>query len=770
MTTVRRLSILLLLLLSIALAAQNTAVLEGQIMDGELNEPLLAATVQTGETGAITDLEGYYRVELSPGTYVVEFSFIGYEPLSETITLTAGETREINITLFPTANLLNTATVTSGKFEKPLGEVSVSLQVLKPDLLETTNQTSLDGFVDKVPGVNVVDGQANIRGGSGYSYGAGSRVLLLVDDLPILSPDAGSSSWNDIPIENIAQVEVVKGAASALYGSSALNGIINVRTAYAKSEPETQLSSFVTIYDGPQNDTLNWWDDEDPERSPLASGLSVAHRRKMGKTDLVLGGYGLYINEPIRDVYNRYGRLNAKVRHRINDKLSVGLTANVNRGLRNNYFFWAGLDSLYTGRFNTVSRTERTRFNIDPFVTYFDGSGNRHKLLGRIYTIDNQASNNQSNGSTLYYGEYQFQRNFEPIELVLTAGAVTQGTNVQAELYGDTLYTSRNAAAYLQLDKKFFDRLNLSAGLRYEYNLQRSPDVVGGVAIEEGRVTDARPVFRFGANYQAAEFTFLRASWGQGYRFPTVAERFVQTNFGGTRIFPNPLLRPETGYSMEVGLRQGFRVGKFQGFLDASAFQMEYDDMIEFVFDPTSFGFQSQNVGDTDIRGLEFSVNGQGAIGKVPITLLTGYTYIDPKFDEFDTTPIENFNDATRGQLNATYSSSSENILKYRFRHTIKFDLGATFGKVSLGVSHNYNSNMEAVDEIFQALVVPGLRQFRERHPDGTHLLGARIGFQVTEALKLSLLGSNLLNEEYAIRPGLMGHTRNYSARVDWKF
>ena len=65
----------------------------------------------------------------------------------------------------------------------------------------------------------MVSSQPNIRGGSGWSYGAGSRVLLLVDDIPALQADAGLAQWDDIPVENIAQIEVVKGAASALYGS-----------------------------------------------------------------------------------------------------------------------------------------------------------------------------------------------------------------------------------------------------------------------------------------------------------------------------------------------------------------------------------------------------------------------------------------------------------------------------------------------------------------------------------------------------------------------
>ena len=58
----------------------------------------------------------------------------------------------------------------------------------------------------------------------------------MVDDMPLISGDAGQVQWSRIATENINQVEVIKGAASALYGSSALNGIINIRTAFPKQK------------------------------------------------------------------------------------------------------------------------------------------------------------------------------------------------------------------------------------------------------------------------------------------------------------------------------------------------------------------------------------------------------------------------------------------------------------------------------------------------------------------------------------------------------
>lgn len=60
---------------------------------------------------------------------------------------------------------------------------------------------------------------------------SGARSQILVDGMSTLNPKTGEINWNTVPLENIEQIEVIKGASSVLYGSSALNGIINIRTA-----------------------------------------------------------------------------------------------------------------------------------------------------------------------------------------------------------------------------------------------------------------------------------------------------------------------------------------------------------------------------------------------------------------------------------------------------------------------------------------------------------------------------------------------------------
>lgn len=779
----------MLLAIPLSIVFGQNATLAGLLTEAKNGEPLVSATVQAGETGTITDLNGRYELSLEPGTYEVVFSFVGLEPQQQSITLKPGEQRQLDLALSENLNILSTATVTSGKHERALGEVTVSLDVLRPNLIQNTNQTSLSGLLDKVPGVNLVGDQANIRGGSGFSYGAGSRVLLLVDDMPIMQADAGYPQWEDVPLENIEQVEVVKGAASALYGSSALNGIINVRTAYAKSKPETQFSPFILLYEAPKNRAAKWWD------SPrYATGGGAVHRQKFGKFDLVAGA-NYYRQESINDsTWSRRGRINLNTRYRITDRLSVGLNTNFNKTKSASFFFWGGIDSLVLRPGAAVAEGENFRFNIDPYITYFDESNNRHKLQGRFFGVKNQTGTSeadQSNKSNVVYGEYQFQRKMERIGLVVTAGAVYIGTAVSAPLYGNVDFTGRNLAGYVQADKQFFDKLNLSGGFRYENNLVLTPELIEydtilpdtlRVRIKDGEISESKPVFRFGASYELGRATFLRASWGQGYRFPSIAEKFIYTRFGGTPILPNEDLNSETGWSAELGLRQGFKLGGFSGFLDLAGFVSEYQDMMEFnvIFQGFLASFQSQNVGETQIKGFEASVTGKGDLFGLETTVLAGYTFIDPRFKEW--APLDSVRNGspafrlTEGFRNAVNSSvcsgggSCDNILKYRYRHTAKVDVESRAGKFSIGVSAIYNSFMENIDEIFEALVVPGLRQYRKENRHGDLILGARTAYFHSDHLKFSLIVGNLTNEEYVARPGKVEATRNWALRVDYSF
>jgi iron complex outermembrane receptor protein len=338
------------------------------------------------------------------------------------------------------------------------------------------------------------------------------------------------------------------------------------------------------------------------------------------------------------------------------------------------------------------------------------------------------------------------------INALATMGLVGIRTNVQAELYGDTTLKSNNLAAFLQIEKKF-KLLTINGGIRFEQNVVDGPKAIGTEQIPNGRIKESKPVFRIGANYHAAEATYFRASWGQGYRYPTIAEKYISTSFGATLISPNLKLESETGWSAELGVKQGFELGEFQGFVDVAAYWSEYFDMMEFVFTGLIKGFQSQNIGDTRIKGFDSSINGKGKILGVPTLLMAGYTYIDPKFQEF----------SQRDSINST---ATYNILKYRSKHLIKFDAQSDYRKFNVGLSVQYTSNQEAIDRVFY-LFVPGLEKFRESHR-GYALTDLRMLYDFTDHLTLSVQCRNLFNVEYSERPGLLAAPRNMTFRIDY--
>jgi iron complex outermembrane receptor protein len=126
---------------------------------------------------------------------VVTFRLLGFREQRKEIATCDYIDKKLNITLSEEAHELGMVVVTAGRHEQRIEDVTVSMEVVKPAFIENTNATNMESVIDQVPGVNVIDGQANIRGGAGWSYGAGSRVLVLVDDLPQISADAGDAKW-----------------------------------------------------------------------------------------------------------------------------------------------------------------------------------------------------------------------------------------------------------------------------------------------------------------------------------------------------------------------------------------------------------------------------------------------------------------------------------------------------------------------------------------------------------------------------------------------
>ena len=147
------------------------------------------------------------------------------------LNLKPGQTKVRDISLGGNENELGTIVVTENKVGEKIQKATQAVDVIKPRMLENNNITNMETAISKLPGVTVIDGSISVRGGSGYAYGAGSRVTLVVDEIPLMTADRQDIKWPFVPIENVEQMELVKGASSVQYGESALNGVLNVTTA-----------------------------------------------------------------------------------------------------------------------------------------------------------------------------------------------------------------------------------------------------------------------------------------------------------------------------------------------------------------------------------------------------------------------------------------------------------------------------------------------------------------------------------------------------------
>lgn len=768
--------ILCFILLKINLFAQGNGVIKGKISDFGNKEALPGAVISIdSKTGTSSDLNGSYLINTAPGRYIMECSLMGYKTQKHVADVNANDTLIVNFVMADANTLLEEVVVSAGKFEQKLSDVTVSMEVIKPALLENKNTTSLDMIMNQVPGVTISDGQASIRGGSGFAYGAGSRVLMMVDEMPMLSADAGDVKWNYLPIENLEQVEVIKGASSALFGSSALNGVINLRTAYAKDKPMTSVTIFGGGYDAPKYQ-YKWWKGSSQQQK----GINFSHAEKIKNFDMVLGGH-MYDDGGYRMLETeRRARFNANLRYNFKKVpgLSVGVNTNMMDVKGGLFFLWAHADSAYLVPYaynpkdtvRSIQNYKNKRFNIDPFVTYFFGKNNKLSIRSRYFITKNNNDKNQEATSELYYNDLQYQKKFAN-DLTLTLGAVYMEQQIFSEaLYGR--HTGKNTAGYLQVDKKI-KKLTMSVGLRGEYYKVDTAYTRGYIS-KNIKDLPFQPVIRAGLNYQLFNYTFLRASYGQGYRFPSVAEKFINTSVSVLKIYPNESLQPERGWSAEIGVKQGFSISKFKGFLDVAGFWTEYTNMVEFVFDvyipegkATGFpfidavnyaGFKSQNLGRAQIKGVDISLSGAGKIGPVGISLFSGYTYIDPINPDYN-------------PGNDTLGLPYLNVLKYRNRHLFKNDIQFDYKFVSVGFSTRYQSYMENIDRRFvqsifhedtnvdwdsidATYVLPGLPEYREKNKNGSWVHDLRIGFQISKAVKLSYIVNNVANEEYSTRPG----------------
>ena len=315
---------------SLAVFSQNGTV-KGTITSATDNATIPSVNVTLFEkdgVGTSADIDGNYEISLEPGKHTLVFSFVGYKEMHKKVTVEAGQTITLDVAMEDANSLLPEFTKTGTAIEKHFTREPVTVEVIGKTLIENTNTVTVRDALLKAPGVFMFDDQINIRGGTGFTYGAGSRVMLVLDDQIMLTADRGDAKMQFIPMENVEQIEVLKGASSVLYGSSALNGVVHVRTAWPTMEPKNNVTIYHGVYTKPKDKYQAWW-----SHIPTKTGASFSHRRKYGKDknmDLVLGGHLSSNQTHLEGEHSSNARFNFKTRIRPKDPEAIVKSYGIN--------------------------------------------------------------------------------------------------------------------------------------------------------------------------------------------------------------------------------------------------------------------------------------------------------------------------------------------------------------------------------------------------------------------------------------------------------
>ena len=641
--------------------------MRGSVTDTKTQELLTGVNVILRGTirGTVTDIHGKYQLnEIPAGTYDAAFSLVGYT--ADTvykISIQPDTELHLDEHLVQAPIQEDQVVVTANRREQSLREIPVSVSTVSSKMIADHVSVTLDDALRYVPGVNMMQDQVNIRGSSGYSRGIGSRVLILVDGLPYITGDTGEIPWETIPMFQIDRIEVVKGAGSALYGSSALGGVINVITKEINEIPEVRFRLFSGIYDKPAYAEWDWSD-----KTRLNTGGFISYSNRIGPFGYLLS-VSRMVDDSYRenDVYHRWG-LYSKFNYIFSQYQSATLTANIQWRSHGNFFWWKSLNDVIRPADSQLGgEVHSTRGNLS-FAYKEIVSDRLFYTLKAIYfgnfwqdNIYDRINNTAASHTT----QVDAQATYETSPMnVVTGGVVANYDRIYTNIFGS--HPGAGAGFYVQDELTFLHSVKLTAGIRYDWQRVWKEIFASPAASSPSQLNP-----KMGLVFSPGPTTTLRASYGEGFRYPSMSEFFTSVNTGLSQIsiVPNDSLKPERSASFEIGGSQWL---SDRIVLDLALFQNDFYDLIEAGVNP-QFEIQFKNVTRARIRGFEFGIKAD--MFNRFLTADINYTYIYP----------EDLSDHT--------------ILKFRPRHLFYASVTAQYGLLQTELGYRYVSRVEAIDE-----------------------------------------------------------------------
>jgi iron complex outermembrane receptor protein len=603
--------------LASSLAAQATGTIGGTVTDSS-GHPIVNAQVQIENAArqTVTDSSGRFRLTgVAAGTVNVRVKRIGFFPIAVPAQVTAGESTAVAIVLRASAINVPQVIVTAAKRSQLLDQAVTSVELVPEQVISRRAVNTVDEALDRAPGVQLISGTVNVRGSTGYTSGLGSRVLLLVDGVPANQGDRGGINWDVIPVDQVDRVEVVKGAGSALYGSSAFGGVVNLITKDPADGWHARVRATGGAYANPPDPVWRFrsktgmQDGVDVGASygagPFHGGLSAGARhldgyREQDEADhWQAAGRGSWRTDPFTVV--RLSGAWASDQYQVAQPWCVPQQCGDNQTASQPF----RIDSSNAG-----NRTRSDKGYLTAQVTRTPSD--RVSWLARAswlrtHFTDTYPQRTASQGgphdisiANRYGLEGRLVSHPDPRHVVTVGVEVAQSDILSNVFSGDTSvgaallpHSQGEYAAYAE-DEQRVGAARITIGARTDFL------VIDGA----GLTAVVSP--RFGAVLSTATGAW-RASAGRGFRAASLAERFATTYALGFRVVPNPAIESEQAWTAELG-RSLTSIPWLHA--DAALFWTEARRLIEPTLNAASV-IQFQNLQRARLLGLDASLTAQ---------------------------------------------------------------------------------------------------------------------------------------------------------------
>ncbi len=709
-----------------SMTAKDTYSISGVVVDQADNKPLSGATVRIvgSSLGAVTSKNGRFFIKsVSSGEKELSVSMIGYSSHNSKIVLKEN-LNDLTIKLKEQPLHIGDVVVTANKKVQAVQEVPISISVIDNRSIYDRNSNRLDDALDFVPGVEINKDNISIRGSSGFSFGVGSRAIVLMDGFPIMSGDNSDVKSDAMPMFEIERIEIVKGSGSALYGAGAMGGVINIITKNPTEEAKINANVFTGFYTKSRYKAWQYSDN-----LMFSSGVSASYSQKTKFAGMILSasyfddqGYR-FLDESKR--YNVFSKLIFD----LSDKDELSLTASAATERKNDWVYWKGLDSATfpSGFDNGVINFQSDKLSF--FANYKRIINESSFVLlksGAFYTaMKNSADKNSSDyrKSQAMTSNTELQYNIDFFEsFALSSGFNFLFNKVNSEIYGD-----RNQLVYSfysQLEYKYSD-LIYTLGARLDREQTEDLD------------SDTRLSPKFGLSYKLNPNMNLRASIGSGFRAPSVAERFSSITFQGFKVVENLDLKAEKSLSAEIGANYTNQE-TFPLIFDASIFISDYRDLIEPTFNSQG-NIIFKNFMKARIIGSELS-----AKTFIPdlFGLETSFTYLNPK------------------------DLSTDKILNYRSEFIWYTNVFVPISDFEFQIDYRYKSKVKNIDNQIGMVV----KDYDARV--AMHIVDCRLIYNLENLtktnMKITLNIGNALDYYYTEMLGNLYRTRNISLSISY--